>query len=247
MTRQGGCKTITCTRSEWVAEEASRLIRAILPQRSIAFTTALPDSRLPGALNVQRAGASNGTRSVQSGHNRPPFQAKGGPRDGYKGKSKVDGTNDKIRFGQCGFCDARGCQNADNPKAGIDTCSVFGGCPCKPNASPDEKQYVELQRKFLKEAGPKSKYHASPYLKGMECRSNVWQFTKDLAQRSGLNIASSAATSSSGVRISRESRLRQVGKFRTMAATCVDDGDAEGAAYLYRCADRMELDDSDDE
>jgi hypothetical protein len=230
-----------------VAEEASRLIRAILPQRSIAFTTALPDSRLPGALNVQRAGASNGTRSVQSGHNRPPFQAKGGPRDGYKGKSKVDGTNDKIRFGQCGFCDARGCQNADNPKAGIDTCSVFGGCPCKPNASPDEKQYVELQRKFLKEAGPKSKYHASPYLKGMECRSNVWQFTKDLAQRSGLNIASSAATSSSGVRISRESRLRQVGKFRTMAATCVDDGDAEGAAYLYRCADRMELDDSDDE
>ena len=39
-----GCKTITRTRSEWVADEASNLIRAILPQRSIAFTTALPDS-----------------------------------------------------------------------------------------------------------------------------------------------------------------------------------------------------------
>jgi len=242
-----GCKTITRTRSEWVADEASNLIRAILPQRSIAFTTALPDSRPPGALKLQRAGASNGQRSFQSGTNRPPFQAKGGPREGYKGKPKGDGSSDKIRFGQCGFCDARGCQNADDPKAGIDKCSVFGGCPCKPTASPDEKQYVELQRKFLKEAGPKSKYHAPPYLKGMESRSNVWQFTKDLAQHSGLSVASSAATSSSGVRISRENRLRQVGKFRTMAAASFDEGDEEGAAYLYRLADRMELEASDDE
>ena len=242
-----GCKTITRTRSEWVADEASNLIRAILPQRSIAFTTALPDSRPPGALKLQRAGASNGQRSFQSGTNRPPFQAKGGPREGYKGKPKGDGTSDKIRFGQCSFCDARGCQNADDPKAGIDKCSVFGGCPCKPNALPDEKQYVELSRKFLKDAGPKSKYHSPPYLKGMEIRSNVWQFTKDLAQHSGLSIASPATSSSSGVRISRENRLRQVGKFRTMAAASLDEGDTEGAAYLYKCADRMEQDDSDDE
>jgi hypothetical protein len=177
----------------------------------------------------------------------PPFQAKGGPKDAYKGKPKGDGSSEKIRFGQCSFCDARGCQNADDPKAGIDRCSVFGGCACKPTASPDEKQYVELQRKFLKEAGPKSKYHAPPYLKGMENRSNVWQFTKDLAQRSSVSIASSTATASSGVRISRENRLRQVGRFRTMAAASFDDGDEEGAAYLYRCADRMEREASDNE
>ena len=53
-----------------------------------------------------------------------------------KGKPKGD---DKNRFGLCSFCDARGCQNADNPAAGIATCSVFGGCACKPNASLDEK------------------------------------------------------------------------------------------------------------
>jgi hypothetical protein len=32
-----------------------------------------------------------------------------------------------------------------------------------------------------------------------------------------------------------------------MAAACVDEGDTEGAAYLYKFADRMEQDDSDDE
>jgi len=153
-----GKGSITCTRSAWVADEASPLIRAVLPQRSLAFASTRHDGRQPGALNAQRAGASNGPRPFQSGTNRPPFQAKGGPREGYKGKPKGDGTSDKIRFGQCSFCDARGCQNADDPKAGIDKCSVYGGCACKPTASPDEKQYVELQRKFLKEAGPKSKY-----------------------------------------------------------------------------------------
>ena len=210
-----GKGSITCTRSAWVADEASPLIRAILPQRSLAFASTRHDGRQPGALNAQRAGASNGPRPLQSGTNRPPFQTKGGPRDGYKGKPKGDGTSDKVRFGLCSYCDARGCQNADDPKAGIDKCSVFGGCACKPTATPDEKQYVELQRKFLKEAGPKSKYHAPPYLKG--------------------------------VRISRENRLRQVGRFRTMAAASLNEGDTEGAAYLYKCADRMEQDDSGDE
>ena len=158
-----GKTSIACTRSEWVAQEASNLIRAILPQRSLAFVSTRSDGSRPGALNIQRAGPSRDSGSSQPSY-RPPFQAKGGPKDGYKGKPKADG-NDKVRFGLCSFCDARGCQNAEDPKAGIDKCSVFGGCPCKPNASPDEKQYVELQRNFLKEAGPKSKYHAAPYLK----------------------------------------------------------------------------------
>ena len=162
-----GVKSITGTRSAWVAGEASALVRAYLPMRSLAFSTSLRDDHAPGALNAlnnQRAGPSNGARpTTQSSSNRPPFQNRAGSKDGYKGQSKGAGLNDKTRFGLCSFCDARGCQNADNPKAGIDTCSVFGGCACKPNASPDEVQYVELQRKFLKEAGPKSKYHSSPY------------------------------------------------------------------------------------
>ena len=161
------------------------------------------------ALNTQRAGPSNGARPSQSSSNRPPFQHKAGSKDGYKGQSKGAGLNDKNRFGLCSFCDARGCQNADNPKAGIDTCSVFGGCPCKPNASPDEAQFVELQRKFLKEAGPKSKYHSPPYLKGTASRSNIWQFTKDLAERS---MATNLPISSSSVRMGREphSASRQI-------------------------------------
>ena len=234
-----GFKTITATRSEWVANEASTLIRAILPMRSLAFASTITNGRSPGALNVQRAGPLNTARPSQPSSHRPPFQVKRDPKDGYKSKPKGD---DAARFGLCGFCDARGCQNADNPKAGIATCSVFAGCACKPNASPDEKQYVEIQRKFLKEAGPKSKYHTSPYLKGAASRSDVWQFTKDLAERS---MVTNLPTS--GVRIRRENRLRQVGKFRTMAAQLVDEGDNESAAYLYRCADRVEQDDSDDE
>ena len=41
---------------------------------------------------------------------------------------------------------------------------------------------------FLKTSG--SKYHASPYLKGVERRSNVWQHTKDIAQRSYVHDVS---------------------------------------------------------
>ena len=50
-----GFKTITATRSEWVANEASTLIRAILPMRSLAFASTITNGRSPGALNVQRA------------------------------------------------------------------------------------------------------------------------------------------------------------------------------------------------
>ena len=169
-----GKLSITGTRSAWVADEASPLIRAILPMRSLAFTRVHPEDRAPGALHVHRAGQSGNARNFPPS-NRPPFQEKkGGPKDG--------GLKDKIRFGLCSYCDARGCQNADDPKAGMDKCSVFGGCPCRPGASADEVQYVEISRMFLKTSD--SKYHASPYLKGVERRSNVWQHTKDIAQKS---------------------------------------------------------------
>ena len=164
-----GKLSITGTRSAWVADEASPLIRAILPcMRSLAITRVHPEDRAPGALHVHRAGQSGNARNFPPS-NRPPFQEmKGGPKDG--------GLKDKIRFGLCSYCEARGCQNADDQKAGMDKCSVFGGCPCRPGASADEVQYVEISRMFLKTSG--SKYHASPYLKGVERRSNVWQHTK---------------------------------------------------------------------
>ena len=75
-----GKSSITCTRSAWVADEASTLIRAILPQRSLAFASTRHDGRHPGALNIQRAGGSYGPRSFQP-PNRQAFPAKGGPRD----------------------------------------------------------------------------------------------------------------------------------------------------------------------
>jgi len=47
-----GNKSITCTRSAWVADEASKLIRAILPQRSLAFASTRHEGHQPGTLNV---------------------------------------------------------------------------------------------------------------------------------------------------------------------------------------------------
>ena len=67
---------------------------------------------------------------------------------------------------------------------------------------------------------------------------------QDLAERS---MATNLPISSSGVRMRSENRTRQVGRFRTMAAQLIEEGDTESAAYLYRCADRFEQDDSDDE
>jgi len=258
-----GKLSITVTRSAWVADEASTLIRAILPMRSLAFTRVHPEDRAPGALHVHCAGQSGNARNFPPS-NRPPFQEKkGGPKDG--------GLKDKIRFGLCSYCDARGCQNADDPKASMDKCSVFGGCPCRPGASADEVQHVELNRTFLKASG--SKYHASPYLKGVERRSNVWQHTKEIAQRSYAHDVSpsrSEARSRSptsvvtnhegdpklavvnrfdkGVRIGRENRLQVVGKLRTMAAQFLKDGDTTDAAYLYKYADDLNRqDDPNDE
>ena len=60
-------------------------------------------------------------------------------------------------------------------------------------------------------------------------------------------MATNLPISSSGVRMRSENRTRQVGRFRTMAAQLIEEGDTESAAYLYRCADRFEQDDSDDE
>ena len=98
-----------CTRSEWLRGEASTCIHAYLPQRSLAFARVHPEDRAPGALHVHHAGQSGNARNFPPS-DRPPFQEKkGGPKDG--------GLKDKIRFGLCSYCDARGCQNADDPKA----------------------------------------------------------------------------------------------------------------------------------
>jgi hypothetical protein len=119
-------------------------------------------------------------------------------------------------------CRAQACtMPRDNPEAGKNTCSVFGGtCPCKPGASADETQHVDLCRAFLKASG--SKYHTPPYLKGVACRSNIWQHTKDVAQsscapsaltsrsRSPASVVTNLPDPVSSARIGRENRLRKV-------------------------------------
>ena len=214
---QTGNLSLTGSRSDWVGK-ASIVIRAYLPARDQAFTSIRTDQeRAPGALHLQRGGPSN-ARSATSGYPR----AYPTPNRSTTSWSSDSARKAKSRplFGLCTYCDARGCQNAADPEAGKNTCSVFGGCPCKPGASADETQHVDLCRAFLKASG--SKYHTPPYLKGVACRSNIWQHTKDVAQSSCAPSASTSRSCSpasvvtnlpdtvSSARIGRENRLRKV-------------------------------------
>ena len=214
---QTGNLSLTGSRSDWVGK-ASIVIRAYLPARDQAFTSIRTDQeRAPGALHLQRGGPSN-ARSATSGYPR----AYPTPNRSTTSWSSDSARKAKSRplFGLCTYCDARGCQNAADPEAGKNTCSVFGGCPCKPGASADETQHVDLCRAFLKASG--SKYHTPPYLKGVACRSNIWQHTKDVAQSSCAPSASTSRSRSpasvvtnlpdpvSSARIGSENRLRKV-------------------------------------
>ena len=161
-------------------------------------------------------------------------------------------------FGLCSYCDARGCANFNDPKAGKDKCSVFGGCACKPGALADEVRFVDLCRAYLKTTS--SKHQSPPYLKGMALRSKIWNHTMDVAQstfafssssprpHSPPSVVTNLSNPTTGVRVGRENRLRKVGQFRTMAAQFLAQDDVEEAAALNRMADDLEqLDDPEDD
>ena len=241
------------TRSDWVGGEASTMIRALLPLRGQAFTSIRSDQgRADGALHLQRSGPST-ARPAGSAFTR---QAPGRPSTSWP--SDANGKAKTKPFGLCSYCDARGCANSNDPKAGKDKCSVFGGCACKPGALADEVRFVDLCRAYLKTTG--SKHQSPPYLKGTALRSHIWNHTMDVAQSSFASNSSSPHTRSSpsvvtnlsnpttGVRVGRENRLRKVGQFRTMAAQFLAQDDVDEAAALNKMADDLEqLDDPEDE